>query len=45
MHTKFWPENIKGRPRHTWDENIIMDLRVTEREGADWINLAQNRDK
>jgi hypothetical protein len=32
------------RPGHTW-ENIIIDLRKTGWEVADWIHLAQDRDQ
>jgi hypothetical protein len=32
-----------GRPRHRWENNIKMDLREVGWEGADWIDLAQNR--
>jgi hypothetical protein len=31
-----------GKPRRKWEDNIRMNLRV---EGADWIHLAQDRDK
>jgi hypothetical protein len=34
-----------GRPRHTWVDNIKMDLREIGWNGGDWINLAQDRDK
>jgi hypothetical protein len=34
-----------GRPRHTWEDNIKMDLRMDVEGGIDWINLAQNRVK
>jgi len=30
-----------GRPRHRWQDNIIMHLRETELEGVDWIHLTQ----
>jgi hypothetical protein len=32
------------RPRRRWVDNIKMDLRETEWDGADWIDLAQDRD-
>jgi hypothetical protein len=34
-----------GRPRHKWEDGIIMDLRETGWEGVDWIHLAQDRDQ
>ena len=34
-----------GRPRRRWEDNIKMDLSGVEREGTDWINLAQDRDR
>jgi hypothetical protein len=34
-----------GRPRHRWENNINMDLQEVEREGMDWIDLAQDRDR
>jgi hypothetical protein len=32
-----------GRPRHMWEDNIKVDLRETGIDGANWIQLAQNR--
>jgi hypothetical protein len=32
-----------GRPRHRWEDNIKMDLRVIEIDGMNWIQLAQDR--
>ena len=32
-----------GRPRHTWEDNIKMDLQEVGGGGMDWINLAQDR--
>jgi len=34
-----------GRPRHSWEDNIIMDLQEVRCGGMDWIELAQERDK
>jgi hypothetical protein len=34
-----------GRPRRRWEDNIKMDLREVGWEGADWFNLAQDRDR
>jgi hypothetical protein len=34
-----------GRPRCRWVDNIKMDLRETEWDGMEWIDLAQNRDQ
>jgi hypothetical protein len=33
------------RPRRRWEDNIKMDLREVVWEGADWISLAQDRDR
>ena len=33
-----------GRPRRRWEDNIKMDLREVGR-GADWMELAQDRDR
>jgi hypothetical protein len=33
------------RPRRRWEDNIKMDLRQVGWEGADWIDLAQDRDR
>jgi hypothetical protein len=33
------------RPRRRWEDNIKMDLREVGWEGADWIDLAQDRDR
>jgi hypothetical protein len=32
-----------GRPRHRWEDNIKMDLKEIGIDGANWIQLAQNR--
>jgi hypothetical protein len=32
-----------GRPRHRWEDNIRMDLREVRIDGANWIQLAQDR--
>jgi hypothetical protein len=32
-----------GRPRRRWEDNIKMDLRKIGIDGANWIQLAQNR--
>jgi hypothetical protein len=34
-----------GRPRRRWEYNIKMDLREVGWGGADWIDLAQDRDR
>jgi hypothetical protein len=34
-----------GRARRRWEDNIKMDLRGVEWGGADWIDLAQDRDR
>jgi hypothetical protein len=32
MCTKYLSENLKGRPRHGWEDNIKMDLREMDRK-------------
>jgi hypothetical protein len=32
-----------GRPRRRWENNIKLDLREMEINGAKWIQLAQDR--
>jgi hypothetical protein len=32
-----------GRPKHKWENNIKMDLREIGINGANWIQLAQDR--
>jgi hypothetical protein len=32
-----------GRPRRRWEDNIKLDLREMEIDGANWIRLAQDR--
>jgi hypothetical protein len=48
MHTKFWPENLKGidclEDRHRW-EDIRMVLREIRWEGVDLIHLAEDMDQ
>jgi len=41
------PEGKKplGRPRRRWEENIKMNLLEVGCKGADWIDLAQDRDR
>jgi hypothetical protein len=34
-----------GRPRHRWEDNIIMDLREIEWGGMYWVDLAQDGDQ
>ena len=33
-----------GKPRHTWENNIKMDLKEVGCGGMDWVELAQDRD-
>jgi hypothetical protein len=33
-----------GRPRHTWEDYIKMDLQEVGWGDMDWIDLAQDRD-
>jgi hypothetical protein len=41
------PEGTRplGRTRRRWEDDIKMDLREVGWEGADWIDLAQDRDR
>jgi hypothetical protein len=32
-----------GRPKRTWEDNIKMDLREIGIDGANWIQLAQDK--
>jgi transposase len=32
-----------GRPRHRWEDNVKMVLEETGFDGANWIQLAQDR--
>jgi hypothetical protein len=32
-----------GRPRRRWEDNIMLDLREIGIDGANWIQLAQDR--
>jgi hypothetical protein len=49
MCIKFWSQNLKGRDcmktKHTWMDNIRMDLEEKRYEGVNWIHLAQHRDQ
>jgi hypothetical protein len=36
-------KRLLGRPRHWWEDNIKMDLREIGIDGANWIQLAQDR--
>jgi hypothetical protein len=33
------------RPRRRWEDNIKMNLRKVGCGGADWVDLAQDRDR
>jgi hypothetical protein len=35
----------RGRPKHSWEDGIRMDLRETGLGGVNWIRLAQDRDR
>jgi hypothetical protein len=37
-------KTLLGRPRHTWEDNIKMDLEEIGWEDVDWIHLAQDTD-
>ena len=37
--------NTMGRPRRRWVENIMIDLQEVGCGHADWIGLAQDRDR
>jgi hypothetical protein len=39
------PQGPLGRPRHSWVDNIKMDLREIGWDDGDWIDLAQDRDQ
>jgi hypothetical protein len=41
------PEGKKplGRPRRRWEDSIRTDVREMRWEVADWVHLAQDRDK
>jgi hypothetical protein len=32
-----------GKPRHSWEDNIKMDLREIGIDGENWIQLPQDR--
>jgi hypothetical protein len=34
-----------GRPMHSWEDGIRMDLREIAWGSAEWIHLAQGRDR
>jgi hypothetical protein len=36
-------KRLLGRPRHSWKDNIKMDLREIWVNGANWIQQAQDR--
>jgi hypothetical protein len=35
----------RGRPRHKWEDNIIMDLREIWWEVVGWMKMAKDRDQ
>jgi hypothetical protein len=34
-----------GRPRHRWEDNIMVELQQVECGGIDWIGLVQDRER
>jgi hypothetical protein len=36
-------KRLLGRPRRGWEDNIKLDLREIDIDGAKWIQLAQDR--
>ena len=40
-----WGEELLGRPRRRWEDNIKMDLQDVGCGGMDWIDLAQDKDR
>jgi hypothetical protein len=34
-----------GRPRRRWEDNIKLDFREIGIDGANWIQMAQDRDQ
>jgi hypothetical protein len=45
MHTIFWLEILKGRPRCREEDNIRMDIREIRWEVVEWKHLPQDRDE
>jgi hypothetical protein len=43
VFTGFWLGGPKGRPRRRWEDNIKLDLREVRIDGANWIQMAQDR--
>lgn len=42
-YIRFWNENMRGDDRHTWEDNICVDLSGTGRTFVEWITFAQYR--
>jgi hypothetical protein len=38
-------KRLLGKPRHRWEDNIMMDLQEVGCGDMDWIELAQYRDR
>jgi len=50
VYTGFWLGNLErrktfGRPWRRWVDNIKMDLQEVGREGMNWTDLTQHRNK
>jgi hypothetical protein len=46
VYTGFWWGNRPlGRPRHRWEENIMMNLQEVGCGGMDCIDQVQDRDR
>jgi hypothetical protein len=39
-----WKRSLK-RPRHTWEDNIKIDLQAVGWGDMDWIDVAQDTDR
>ena len=37
-------KRLLGRPRHRWEENIRMDLKIIGINTRNWVDSAQDRD-
>jgi hypothetical protein len=40
-----WSENLKGRFRYRWEDNIKVNHKEMLCEGVDWIHMAQYRNQ
>jgi hypothetical protein len=45
VRNTFLFKSMKGRDKHSWEDNIRIDLREIWWQVVDWVNLSQDSDQ